>query len=148
MIIDRIDEAGRYAGLHPLFPRAFESLKRRDLAALPPGRHPIDGERLTLVINTEEGKGPAHAVLESHRRFIDIQFVIDGTDLIGWRPLRECLDVRQPYDASKDVAFYGEEPHMWSRVAGPLFAVYFPADAHAPLGGTGRLLKAILKVAI
>ena len=148
MIIDRLDEAHRYFPLHPLFPRAFEILWSPDLSSLHAGKHQIEGDRLYLVIALEEGVGMDRAVLEAHRRYIDIQFVIEGTDMIGWKPVRECTHVRQPYDESKDVELYGGKPASWSPVAGPGFALYFPGDAHAPLGGTGRLRRAIVKVGI
>lgn len=148
MILDRLDQAGLYTRIHPLFPRAFGLLARTDLRSLPEGRHPIDGDHLYLVIASEKGKGTDGAVLEAHRKYIDIQFVIEGTDMIGWRPAAECPGVTAPYDALKDVELYGEKPHAWSQVTGSAFALYFPGDAHAPLGGTGLLRKAIVKVGI
>jgi len=148
MIIDRLEESGRYTGVHPLFARAFRTLGRSDLSSLGEGTHTIEGDRLYLVIARSEGAGTERAVLEAHRKYIDIQFVIEGTDVIGWRPLRECAQVRQPYDAQKDVELYGEKPLSWNTVQGPVFAVYFPCDAHAPLGGTGVLRRAIIKVGI
>ena len=148
MIIDRLDEARRYVSLHPLFARAFQTLLRPDLPSLEAGKHLIEGDRLYLVIALDEGAGADRAVLEAHRKYIDIQFVIEGTDMIGWRPAAECTLVSQVYDASKDVELYSERPLSWSPVAGSRFAVYFPGDAHAPLGGTGRLRRAIVKVGI
>jgi biofilm protein TabA len=148
VIIDRLEESERYAGFHPLFPAAFEALRKRDLAALGAGTYPIDGERVYLVIAIGDGSGTSGAVLEAHRKYIDIQYVIEGTDMIGWRPLGDCAEVMKPYDGAKDVILFGERPLAWSPVAGSRFAVYFPADAHAPLGGTGPLRRAIVKVGI
>ena len=148
MIIDRLEEWQRYAGCHRLFPAAFDALRSGGLSTLAVGTHPIDGERLYLVIAESEGAGTGGAVLEAHRKYIDIQYVIEGTDMIGWRPLGDCARVTAQYDPAKDVVLFGERPLAWSPVAGSRFAVYFPADAHAPLGGTGRLRRAILKVGI
>ena len=148
MIIDTLDDARRYFPLHPLFHRAFETLRRDDLSSLGAGKHHIEGDRLYLVIALDEGTGCECAVLEAHRKYIDIQFVIEGTDVIGWKPVRECTDVSRPYDASNDVELYGGKPLSWNPVSGSAFAVYFPGDAHAPLGGTGRLRRAIVKVGI
>lgn len=148
MIIDRLDQARRYFSLHPLFARAFEILERPDLPSLRAGKHTIEADRLYLVIALEEGAGTERAVLEAHRKYIDIQFVIEGTDMIGWKPVRECTNVIQPYDVAKDVELYGGSPLSWNPVSGSGFAVYFPGDAHAPLGGTGRLRRAIVKVGI
>jgi len=148
VIIDRLEEAERYVRIHPLFARAFATLGRPDISSLLPGNHPIEGDRLYLVIAHGEGGGTEQAVLEAHRKYIDIQFVIEGTDMIGWRPVRECSRVSQPYDPTRDVELYAERPLSWSPVDGSGFAVYFPGDAHAPLGGTGRLRRAIVKVGI
>jgi biofilm protein TabA len=148
VIIDTLDGARRYFPLHPLFARAFEMLGSAGLPSLGTGKHLLEGDRLYLMIALDEGRGTERAVLEAHRKYIDIQFVIEGTDMIGWKPVSECAHVSQPYDASKDVELYGGGPLSWNPVTGTAFAVYFPGDAHAPLGGTGRLHRAILKVGI
>lgn len=148
MIIDSLQQASRYDALHPLFPLACATLLGEHLASLAPGRHDVRGGDLTLLVNREEGKGREGAVLEAHRRFIDIQLVLDGRDEIGWRPLADCRSVVTPYDAERDVAFYGDSPLLWSALSGNLFAIFFPWDAHAPLGGTGRLSKAVMKIRI
>lgn len=148
MIIDSLPQASRYDALHPLFPLACATLLRSDIASLPPGRHPLRGEDCVLVIAHDEGRGTGGAVLESHRRFIDVQFVLDGADCIGWRPAADCRTIVRPYDEQGDVALYGDAPLHWCTVTGPLFAVFFPGDAHAPLGGSGRLHRAVIKIRI
>jgi len=148
VILDTLHRAGRYDALHPLFSRAFTALMGEDLASLPEGRHTVCGDDCTLVISREGGKGKERAVLESHRRFIDVQMVLSGTDLIGWRPAADCRTVVRAYDAGRDVALYGDAPLVWCAVTGPLFTVFFPEDAHAPLGGEGPLLKAVMKIRV
>lgn len=148
MITAPLEDAGQYTRLHPLFARAFDLLLGPDLRYLEPGRHAIEGESLYVVIASGEGTGPGGAVLEAHRKYIDIQYVVEGNDMIGWRPALECALVRQPYDAAKDVELYGDRPLAWTPVGGSRFALYFPGDAHAPLGGTGPLRRAIVKVGI
>jgi biofilm protein TabA len=148
VITDTLDDAGLYTRLHPLFARAFDLLRAPDLRTREPGKHVIEGESLYLVIANDEGKGMDGAVLEAHRKYIDIQYVLEGNDMIGWRPARECALLTKPYDAANDVELYGERPLAWTPVGGSRFALYFPCDAHAPLGGTGRLRRAIVKVGI
>lgn len=148
MVIDRLENAERYCALHPLFVRAFEMLRGAELHGLSPGRHEIDGDRLYVVIARSEGQTQEKAALEAHRQYIDIQFVIEGSDAIGWKPVRECSAVTLPYDSAKDVELYGDKPLCWSPLAGRTFAVYFPGDAHAPLGGVGHLHRAIVKVKV
>ena len=148
MVYDRIENSRRYESLHELFGRAFGVLRRADLAALPPGRHEIDGDRMYLVIVQKEGTGKEQAVLEAHRRYIDIQFAVGGTDTIGWKPSRDCRAVSEPYDESKDIMFFSDPPVAWTPVAQGMFTIFFPDDAHAPMVGSGMLHKAVVKVAV
>jgi YhcH/YjgK/YiaL family protein len=147
VILDRLDNAGRYISLHAGFPAAFEFL-RQPLEHLAAGRHTIDGERLFVVINREQGRGPAGAKLESHRKFIDIQLTLAGAEAIGWKPTADCSPPEAPYSAEKDIAFYPDLSESWVEVPPRTFAVFFPDDAHAPLGGAGPLVKAVVKVAV
>ena len=147
MILDTLVQSGRYAGLHPLFPRAFDFLKTTPLASLAPGRHEIDDDRLFVLIDRQDGRGHAGARLEAHRRYIDIQLTLEGSEEIGWLPLAACRP-RGGFDAEKDIMFFDEAPRVWLPVPPEAFAIFFPEDAHAPLAGLGPLLKAIVKVAV
>jgi biofilm protein TabA len=145
MILDTLATSHRYAGCHPLFARAFEFLRATNLAALAPGRHAIDGDRVFVLIEQTDGRGRDAARLESHRIHTDIQFVFDGNDEIGWKTLADC---HQPgtYDATKDLIFYDDRPDTWIAVPRGHFAILFPDDAHAPLAGRGRVGKGVVKV--
>jgi biofilm protein TabA len=147
VILDTLVQSGRYAGLHPLFPRAFDFLKTTPLASLAPARHEIDDDRLFVLIDRQDGRGHAGARLEAHRRYIDIQLTLEGSEEIGWLPLAACRP-RGGFDTEKDIVFFDEAPRVWLPVPPETFAIFFPEDAHAPLAGLGPLLKAIVKVAV
>jgi YhcH/YjgK/YiaL family protein len=148
MILDRVDNAARYSPLHPGFRAAFEFLRGDQLAKLPPGRHPIDGERLYVMIGEDPGRGHAGAKLEAHRRYIDIQCPLAGTDEIGWRPFAECSQIDMPYSDERDVMLFRDEPSDWFTVGAGEFVIFYPQDVHAPLAGSGSLRKAVFKVAL
>ena len=78
MITDILTNAERYTPLHPRFAAAFEFLRRPDLDTLSTGRHVIDGDELFVLIQRSSGRTREEAKLESHRRYIDIQYVIAG----------------------------------------------------------------------
>ena len=147
MILDRIDRWERYAHLHPLFPQAFAYLLRDDLAAIPPGRHAVLGDRLYASVEERDGRGRDGARIEAHRTYIDIQYTIRGTDVMGWRALEDCKQVTELYDPARDVAFFGDRPDTWLVVPAGHFAIFFPEDGHAPLAGDGPLKKVVMKIA-
>jgi len=147
MILDTLAQADRYLGLHPLFASAFAFLRSADLKALAPGRHAIQGEQLFAIVEACTGRTRAEAKLECHRRYLDIQLVLEGLDEMGWKPLAECVDPATDYDAARDIRFFNDAPASWIATPPGSFCMFFPDDAHAPLVSTDRIRKVVLKVA-
>jgi YhcH/YjgK/YiaL family protein len=146
MVLDHVQNADRYVALHPRFAEAFRFLTETHLTDLAPGRHEVDGDRLYAMVIRAPGTGCEEARLEAHRRYIDIQYSVDTTDVIGWRHAPTCG--LMSIDEEKDVGFSDAEPNAWVAVAPRMFAVFFPEDAHAPMGGEGELHKVVMKVAV
>ena len=148
MVLDSLSQLNRYLDLHPRLRLVPDVIASRNLAALVPNRYEIDGPRLYLSVDENEGRGRARARLESHRRYIDIQVTLEGNEEIGWRPVSECYGPTAAFDEQLDIQFYQDVPHTWLVVPPGYFAIFFPHDAHAPLAGVGRLKKAIFKIEV
>jgi biofilm protein TabA len=148
MIFDVLANADRYAGLHPLFPRAFAFLRENDLLAWAPGRYAIEGEALFAIVEEADGRSRADAKLECHRKYIDIQLVLQGNDEMGWKPLHDCREPVDGYSDKRDIAFFHDAPASWIAVPAGAFCVFFPEDAHVPLVGAGSICKVVLKIAV
>ena len=118
------------------------------MADLPAGRHEIDGDRLFCMISKGPGRSRIEAKLEAHQKYIDIQYVIAGTDEMGYKPTARCKLIDTSYDADKDIEFYKDKPDSWTPVPAGSFAIFFPKDAHAPLVSSGEIHKAVLKIAV
>lgn len=146
MIFATLAQSDRYAALHPLFPRAFEYIRNTDLRSLAPGRYPILGEDLIAIVEQVPGRTRAAAKLECHRRYIDIQLVLEGVDEMGWKPLADCRDPVADY--REDIQFFHDAPASWIATPPGAFCIFFPEDAHAPLVATGNIRKVIFKVAV
>lgn len=146
MILDRLDNASRYASLHPLFPAAFEFLKTARPASLVPGKYPIQGEALFAIVARQD-PGPAPALrLEAHRRYIDIQVAVKGSFPSGWRALKDCKTVETRYSRENDIAFYADPIETLLTVARGAFVIFYPEDAHAPGMALSPLVKVVLKI--
>jgi YhcH/YjgK/YiaL family protein len=148
MILDTLDRSASYHALHPLFAQAFTFLRSTDLHALAPGRHDIDGERLFAIVEDCAGRTHAEAKLECHRRYIDIQLVLEGVDEMGWKPRSECVDPATEFDAARDIQFFNDAPSSWVATPPGAFCLFFPEDAHAPLVSAGRIRKVVVKIEV
>ncbi len=148
MIFSALSQASRYGALHPLFPRAFDYIRDTDLFALAPGRYPILGDDLIAIVELVQGKDREMARLEAHRRYIDIQLVLDGDETMGWKPLSDCLNPVSEHSMEKDIRFFHDAPASWIAVPPDHFCIFFPEDAHAPLVSAGQVRKVIFKIAV
>ncbi|MFH1760760.1 MAG: YhcH/YjgK/YiaL family protein [bacterium] len=148
MILDKIENSGIYCSMHPVFKRAFDFLARKDLMNLDTGRNEIDGEKLFAVVVNDDGKGLENAKLEVHRKYIDIQYSISGVDIMGWKPASDCSQWESDFETDKDLGFFKDRPAVWLSLYPGHFAVFFPDDAHAPMGGKGKLNKIVIKILI
>lgn len=146
MIIDTLDNFGKYVAVNPLFAEVEKFLKENDLNALEPGKHEIKGKELFVNIAVAKGKTPDEAVLETHVNMIDIQIPLDGPETYGYTPL--CRLPETPYNAEKDITKYGElMAESFVDCQPGMFAVFFPQDGHAPcISMAPEIKKAIFKV--
>jgi YhcH/YjgK/YiaL family protein len=147
MIFDSINNTERYLGVHPGLKSAFEFLKTHPISELKEGKNVIDGDYLFALVLVTEGKGKEKAVFEAHRKYIDIQYTVSGTDFIGWDEASRCTPDNRGYNPEKDIVYYSERPELWITVPAGHFAVFFPHDAHAPLGTDADIHKIVVKVA-
>ncbi len=145
MICDSLQNASRYAGLHPGFGEALSFFA--SLTAFPARRVDLDGDKLFILFSDLQGKERSEALLEAHKKYIDIHCCFEGRESIGWRALRNCAGIRTPYDDEKDLITFIDSPAFWSLLTPGTFAIYFPEDAHAPMVSDGVVRKAVAKVA-
>jgi YhcH/YjgK/YiaL family protein len=143
MIIDNISNYKRYLDLHPAFAKAFEfldNLKEDDR-----GSFQINGKALFASIAKVTGRGKDAAKLEAHTKYIDIQYILDGADHIGWADTRPDNPSTE-YDQENDYRFVNIKPVSWIDVPKGYFVIFFPEDAHAPLAGQKNMTKVFMKV--
>jgi biofilm protein TabA len=149
MILDRIENVELYAGLNPLFAKAFDLLKSGLPAQQADGKYIIDGENLYYTIAHYTTKPLSAGKLEAHKRYIDIQVVLKGEEIIGYAPL-EYLAVVEPYNNTKDIEFLARPEQITKAILKPgLFCILFPQDAHLPccqITEPADIMKIVFKV--
>lgn len=132
--------------MHPLLPKLFEYVKSHNLLDAPLGRIVLDGDRLFINNDNPQCVAQEAQRLEVHRKYMDVHIVLEGKERIGWRPLKDCSQVLEPYDESRDVAFYGDAPTSYIDLIPGQFFIVYPEDPHAPIIGEGKIRKICAKL--
>jgi YhcH/YjgK/YiaL family protein len=164
MITDLLSCCSRYAGISPLFAEVFqyieeyfgtsagdgtsrpESPKAAESPAALPGR-----EEVKIVYPSYETQPQEERLFEVHRRYVDLQYLLEGRELVCWAPYEE-LAVEHEYDEERDIAFLSGEARASFLLSAGCFAVFFPRDAHKPncraAEKSEKVRKIVLKIPV
>lgn len=155
MIVDAIENLLKYEAMHPRFPKALAYLKNLLESGAEDGRHQPDGQDDSFYVNLVTGttQPKDEAVAESHRKYIDVQVVIEGDELMCVPSATSLPAVTTDYQPDGDYMFYAPVPvsdcHQLQVHAGQ-FVVFFTDELHAPMMSLNSaptpVRKAILKV--
>ncbi len=110
--------------------KAIAFLNDPKLDTLKPGKYVIDGDNVYATITNAPSKTFDQSAWESHRNYIDLQYVIRGKEKIGVAPVSSATIIK-PYDASRDAANYNTYGRFYIAAPGE-FLLFFPGDAHRP----------------
>ncbi len=131
MIHDNLQNIHQHASICPSVNDAINFLKSTDLTTLKEGIHEIDSKRVFGIVERYQPKQLADAVWETHKRYIDIQVIIAGSERMGCIPLTNDLKIKTPYNQEKDFTFYHTDGPLFIVNQGQ-FTIYHPNDVHAP----------------
>ena len=142
MILDKLDNALLYNGLGERIMIGLALLNEGSVRDAAPGKYEVDRENLFYIVDEYETQPIEEGRLEINLKYLDIQYIVSGTECIGAAPL-EGLTEETPYDGEKDLAFYTYDPAM-SRLhlKKGMFAIFWPNEPHMP----GRSIDKVKKV--
>lgn len=147
MVYDKIDNIEIYKGLSDDIYEGLKFLKNAtpDLAC---GVHEIN-PRVKAIVSEYETKSVNENGYEAHRKFIDIQYLLKGSEKNCCLPI-EKLKETKPYKEEIDAAFYkADVPAQELMLGDGYYAIYWPQDGHMPCLCTPRaekVKKVVVKV--
>lgn len=147
MIIDKLTNAHLYYYLNPNLKKGLEYLETTDLLNTPDGKHIIEGKEVFANVQSGKTKDPKTTPWEAHKIYTDIQYIIKGTEIMGWANLDE-LQPSSNYSEEKDITF-GRAKGSYFTVPEGYFVIFTPQDAHQPmlqLDKPDNVKKVIVKV--
>jgi len=129
MIYDTLNHLDAYKGIHPGVMKGLELLRDTDFSTMEDGRREIDGEDLFILLQSYDTK-LENDTPEAHKKYIDIQYLISGQELMGVGPLEEMTEEVEARPEG-DIWFY-HGPLSRLLLSGDRFTALWPGDAHAP----------------
>jgi len=152
MIVGHIEQTGSERGYAPVLREAIGVLRSADWSAKPPGTYEIDGDRMYVMVQEMTTEPRDRRRPESHRKYIDIQYLLDGAERIGVTRRRGAEPIAEDMLEGKDVVYYEDVAHDAELDLTPgMYAVFFPDDIHRPccnVNGETRIKKAVLKLKV
>lgn len=146
MILDHMKNIDNYKFLSNPIIRALEQIRDTDFSKLEDCTYEVDGRDLFFFIQSYDTK-PVNDTPEAHRQYIDIQYMISGTEQMGIAQLDTAVEIEAR--PQNDIWFY-HSPMDFITVSEGMFAVFFPNDAHAPCispaAGANPVRKCVFKV--
>jgi biofilm protein TabA len=139
----------QYQANKAVWEKVFAYIKVTDLNNLAPGKYPIDGDNAYASITEAPSKEEDKVAWESHKNYIDFQYVIRGKEKIGVIDVAKAT-VTNPYDATKDAANYTADGKYYVAEPGT-FYLFFPQDAHRPnikVDGFDLVKKMVIKIKV
>jgi YhcH/YjgK/YiaL family protein len=152
MITDVLENLGKYRSVIPHSKEILDYIKATSLSSLQAGKYPVIGDSAFILIQEYLTKTESEKKWESHKKYIDIQIVLDGLEFMDYSP-SSVLSIQDPYSEEKDIVFYKNDAMEHSRIVVPKnhFCIFFPGEAHKPGLHVTRemsIMKAVIKVAI
>ena len=153
MIFGNIDQADDILACVPdALKTAVRHLQSTDFTKLPAGPYDLQGKDIYVQVIDMETKEDEAARPEVHRKYIDVQFSLQGRESIGFARDTGRNRVAEDLLQSRDLLFYeGLENESRLVMVPGSFAIFFPEDVHRPgmkYGERAAIRKIVIKVRV
>ncbi len=148
MILDTLENADLYKNLDANLTLGLEYLKKTDFSKLEMGKYEIKGNEVFAILQAYNTKAEADCKLEAHKKYVDIQYMVSGKEIMGVVPFDNQKITKDLPD--NDVTFFEGtgEPILVNEGS---FTVFFQTDVHAPgikVTTSEKIIKVVVKVAL
>ena len=150
MILDQIANAAQYSRLGPAWKVALSAMETAGDEVFAAGKQMLD-KGVRLIPSTYETKAPCGILMEAHRVYADVMFLLEGEEMIYYKPTAALSGIAVPYDAEKDILRAPLDDDVMPVLLKPgFFVVFMPQEAQRPgchpITGKNTVRKIVLKV--
>ncbi len=145
MILDYKKNLKIYEGVNKFWSKIEKFISENDLKSIEKGKYDLGDE---CFVNILESNPTVSTKWESHIKYIDVQYIITGSETIEWQFI-DKMEKTTEYDAVKD-RYLGVSSGEKIAVKEGMFMALFPDDAHCPgiKAEHDFLKKAVFKIKI
>lgn len=148
MIFDTLTNVDNYKGLGRVY-TALKFLSETDFSKTELGKYELDGDNIFYMVQSYD-TDPTKTVSEAHKKYIDIQFMVEGEEIIGVADISSEKGLTEAKEEN-DVWFYNCKTEPLTLSAGK-YMVLYPNDLHCPgVATNGKALtcrKVVVKVKV
>ncbi len=133
MIFDKMENISDYFEELPILKKVEDfvvDFKNRKLAD---GTYEIDGKRVFAMVQSYRTQQQTQEMMfEAHKKYIDLQYIVNGIEKIRWARLDSVDLVEEKYSTGGDIAFYEGDAMFDFTLTKGAFLLLYPEDAHLP----------------
>lgn len=123
--------------------QALEALKDPEV-----GRYEFEGGY--FMVQKGETKPMEEGNYEAHRKYVDVQIILEGSEEIAWADLMDLTEAIS-YNEEKDAAYYSGPTENNIKITEGMFYAAFPHDGHRPVRHTKEMqffTKIVMKLPV
>jgi biofilm protein TabA len=132
--------------------KGLDYINNANFSKIETGRYEIQGSDIYALVQDYQTAPKQEKRPEAHRRYIDIQYIVEGTEVMGYGLENAVNPVAEDRLAEKDVINLSSVKDEMDLILTPgMYAVLFPSDVHRPgcqYGAGGPVKKVVVKVAM
>lgn len=142
MIVDYLKNKSLYT--EPKIQNILNFIEKTDFNQIVEDKITIDDDNFFMISDiftkpVEEG------FWESHKKYIDIHYILKGSELVGYENIAN-LEIDKPYNEDKDLMTYHGTIKNAVELKEGMFLVVYPEDAHMPNISTELEKKPLKKI--
>lgn len=149
MVLDKIENANIYFGISDRVKIALEYILKTNFSELENGTYNVVEGEVFAIVNRYETTDAKLEKSESHRKYIDVQYIYEGEELLGY-VLKNNQPSYKKYNNGEDFELFDTEMDLIKFNKG-MFAILYPNDLHAPgihIDHPKNVTKIVVKVLI
>lgn len=133
MIFDKMENISDYFDELPILKKVEDFVADFNNKKLADGTYEIDGKRVFAMVQSYRTKQQTQEMMfEAHKKYIDLQYVVNGIEKIRWARLDSVDLVEEKYSTGSDIAFYEGDAMFDFTLTKGAFLLLYPQDAHLP----------------